>query len=76
MVRSGRETDSIGIDGVLDETVRSESRAITEFIQSIPGAGAEPSEAGLGFDDDSVYVAGRMWDSRGPDNPNRNRDAP
>ncbi|MDE0081856.1 MAG: hypothetical protein OXT72_04325 [Gammaproteobacteria bacterium] len=72
-------TDSIGTDDVLDDAVQSESRAITEFIQSIPDAGAEPSElaeVGLGFDDESVYVAGRIWDSGGPDNPNRNRDAP
>lgn len=71
--------DSIGTDDVLDDAARSESRAITEFIQSIPDAGAESSEraeAGLGFDDESVYVAGRIWDSGGPDTLNRNRDEP
>ena len=64
--------ESIDIDGVLYEAFWSETRAITEFIQSIPDAGAEPSErteAWLGVDDDNVYVAGRIWDSQGHDAP-------
>lgn len=64
--------ESIDIDDALDEAFWSETRAITEFIQSIPDAGAEPSErteAWLGVDDDHVYVAGRIWDSQGHDAP-------
>ena len=71
-VRAVRVSESIDIDGVLDEAFYSETRAITEFIQSIPDAGAEPSErteAWLSFDDENVYVAGRIWDSQGPDAP-------
>ena len=71
-VRAVRVKEPMETDGVLDETFYRETEAISEFIQSIPDAGAEPSErteVWLGFDDDNVYVGARIWDSEGPDAP-------
>ena len=43
-VSAVRVTESIDIYGALDDAFYSETHAITEVIQSIPDAGAEPSE--------------------------------
>jgi len=43
-VRAVQVTESVDIDGALDDAFYSETRAITKVIQSIPDAGAEPSE--------------------------------
>ena len=43
-VRAVRVTEAMDTDGVLDEAFYQETQAITEFIQSIPDAGAEPTE--------------------------------
>ena len=69
-VRAVRVTQSMEIDGVLDEAFYRETPAISEFIQSIPDAGAEPTElteVWLGFDDEHVYVGAKIWDSQGPE---------
>ena len=71
-VRAVRVTEAMDTDGVLDEAFYQETQAITEFIQSIPDAGAEPTElteVWLGFDDENIYVGARIWDSQGPDAP-------
>ena len=71
-VRAVRVTEAMETDGVLDEAFYQETQAITEFIQSIPDAGAEPTElteVWLGFDDENIYVGARIWDSQGPDAP-------
>ena len=71
-VRAVRVTEAMETDGALDEAFYQETQAITEFIQSIPDAGAEPTElteVWLGFDDENIYVGARIWDSQGPDAP-------
>ncbi len=71
-VRAVRVTEVMETDGALDEAFYQETQAITEFIQSIPDAGAEPTElteVWLGFDDENIYVGARIWDSQGPDAP-------
>ena len=71
-VRAVRVTEAMDTEGVLDEAFYQETQAITEFIQSIPDAGAEPTElteVWLGFDDENIYVGARIWDSQGPDAP-------
>ena len=69
-VRAVRVTEPMETDGVLDEAFYLETQAISEFVQSIPDAGAEPTElteVWLGFDDENVYVGAKIWDSEGPD---------
>ena len=69
-VRAVRVTEPMEIDGVLEESFYRTTEAISEFIQSIPDVGEEPSElteVWLGFDDENVYVGAKIWDSEGPD---------
>ena len=69
-VRATRITEPMAVDGALEEPFYQRTRAITEFIQSIPDAGDAPSElteVWLGFDDENLYVGARVWDSEGPD---------
>ena len=69
-VRAVRVTEPMETDGALDESFYRETQAISEFVQSIPDAGAEPTElteVWLGFDDENVYVGAKIWDSQGPD---------
>ena len=69
-VRATRITEPVEVDGALEEPFYQRTRAITEFIQSIPDAGEAPSElteVWLGFDDENIYVGARVWDSQGPD---------
>ena len=71
-VRAVRVSGPMETDGVLDEAFYRETQAISEFVQSIPDPGAEPTElteVWLGFDDENVYVGARIWDSEGPDAP-------
>jgi hypothetical protein len=54
------------IDGVLDDAVWSSAAVVSDFQQSSPIEGAEPTERTeiyLLFDDDAIYIAGRFWDS-------------
>jgi len=65
-VRAVRLTAPIRLDGVLDEPFYSETPAVSEFVQSIPDNGAEPTErteAWIAFDDSDIYVSARNWDS-------------
>ena len=55
------------IDGRIDDAVWQQAAAITDFHQIRPGDGAEPSERTeiyLLYDDDALYVGGRLWDSQ------------
>ncbi|MGE0446369.1 MAG: carbohydrate binding family 9 domain-containing protein, partial [Vicinamibacterales bacterium] len=55
------------LDGRLDEEAYSTTPPITTFIQTEPNEGApssEPTEAWVFFDDEFLYVAGRMHDSQ------------
>lgn len=69
-IRAVRVTEPMETDGALDEPFYSETQAISEFVQSIPDAGVEPTElteVWIGFDDENVYVGAKIWDSEGPD---------
>ena len=59
-------TDSLEMDGVLDEDVYDTVPSFGDFIQQIPLAGepsTERTEAWVFYDSEHVYVAGRLWDS-------------
>jgi hypothetical protein len=63
-VRAVRLTESLRIDGVLDERVYREIPSLSDFIQTEPVEGAlatERTEAWVLFDDDSIYVSVRCW---------------
>ena len=56
----------MSIDGVLDEPFYRSTASIPNLKQSLPTPGAEPAErteAWIGFDDNNIYVAARLWDS-------------
>ena len=65
-VRATRVIQPLSIDGVLDEPFYQSTASIPHLIQSVPDVGAAPTErmeVWVGFDDDNVYVAARLWDS-------------
>jgi hypothetical protein len=65
-VRAVRLTAPIRLDGRLDEEVYGLVPPITDFIQQEPLEGApatESTEAWLLFDDTSLYVSFRLWES-------------
>ncbi|MSR22725.1 MAG: hypothetical protein EXR92_04150 [Gemmatimonadetes bacterium] len=65
-IRAVRVSEPLRIDGVLDEPFYQNTKAISDFIQTLPDEGAEPTElteAWVGFDDDNVYISARAWDS-------------
>ena len=54
------------IDGKLDEAVWEKAEVITDFRQTRPGNGAEPSdptEVYLLYDNNALYIGARMYDS-------------
>jgi hypothetical protein len=58
------------VDGRLEEEIYSTAAAVSTFVQSEPNEGApvsEPTEAWVFFDDENLYVAGRLLDA----NPGR-----
>ncbi|HEV8392676.1 MAG TPA: DUF5916 domain-containing protein [Vicinamibacterales bacterium] len=64
-VRAVRGT--IRADGRLDEALYSATEAIEAFVQQEPDEGrpaTERTEAWVFFDDDTIYVAARCWESR------------
>ena len=68
-VRAFRVTEPIRLDGRLDEAEYRDVQAITGFYQSLPQDGAaatETTEAWIMFDDENVYVSGRLYDSAPP----------
>ncbi len=69
-IRAVRVAVPLRIDGVVDEAFYLDTPPITEFIQSVPEMNGEPTqrtEAWIGFDDENVYVAAKIWDTEGPD---------
>ena len=65
-IRAVRVTTPIEVDGRLDEAFYREVPAISDFVQILPEEGARPSErteAWIAFDDENIYVGGRVWDS-------------
>ena len=54
------------IDGRLDDAVWARAAVVDDFHQSQPIEGAEPTERTevyLLYDDDTLYIGGRFWDS-------------
>ena len=68
-LRAVRVTEPITLDGRLDEPAYQAVQAITGFIQNVPDEGApatEKTEAWILFDEQNIYVGGRVWDSAPP----------
>ena len=68
-VRATRVTEEIRLDGRLDEAVYQTVPPITGFIQHIPDEGARASErtdAWVFFNETSLYVTARAFDSAPP----------
>ncbi len=65
-LRAVRLEEPLRVDGVLDEGVYETTPPFGEFVQQVPVEGApstERTDAWILYDDDAVYVAGRLWDS-------------
>ena len=65
-IRATHLPGPLRIDGQLDEGPYSTVEPIGDFIQVEPTAGApatEPTDVWIFFDDDSLYISGRCWDS-------------
>ena len=65
-VRAVRVAEPLDIDGTLDEAVYESVPSFGDFVQQQPDEGApatERTEAWVFFDDSTVYVAARLWDS-------------
>ena len=61
-----RMSTGIEIDGQLDEIAWSEAPPITDFTQNDPEEGqpvSEPTDVRFLYDDDALYVGGRLYDS-------------
>ena len=65
-VRAVRLTEPLVIDGALDETSYNAVESFSGFIQQVPNEGApatERTEAWVFFNNNSIYVSARLWDS-------------
>ena len=65
-VRAVRLTETLAIDGVLDETMYNTVESFSGFIQQVPDEGApatERTEVWVFFNDNNIYVSARLWDS-------------
>ena len=68
-VRAVRISAPLRIDGRLDEGIYASTTAITDFIQTLPRNGEDPTErteAWVMFDAENFYVSARCWDSAPP----------
>ncbi len=66
-VRASRLTQPLRLDGRLDEAVYASVPPIDGFIQQLPIEGVpatEPTEVWIFFDDDTLYIAARCYDSQ------------
>ena len=66
-VRAVRITEGLRLDGQLDENVYRTVPPIGDFVQVEPDEGAPATEATdvwIFFDDDTLYVSARCWDSQ------------
>ncbi len=69
-VRAIHLREPLRVDGRLDEEIYKTEKPITDFIQTLPQNGAEPTErteAWVMFDAENIYVSARCWDSAPPD---------
>jgi len=65
-VRAVRLDVPLDVDGILDEAVYAVVPSLGGFVQQLPNEGApatERTEAWVFFDEDNLYVSGRLWDS-------------
>ncbi len=65
-VRAVRLDDPLNLDGVLDEPIYESVEPFGEFIQQAPDEGApatEPTDTWIFFDDESIYVGARVYES-------------
>ena len=68
-VRATRLAEPLRFDGRLDEPVYETVRYITDFVQQLPDEGepaTERTEAWVLFDDDSIYISARCYDTAPP----------
>lgn len=66
IARAARLEGDISIDGRIDEAAWQAAPAIVDFVQGEPTEGSPPSEATevrVLFDDGSIYVAARMYET-------------
>lgn len=66
-MRATRIREPIALDGRLDEGVYRSIPAVSGFIQQEPDEGVpatESTDAWIFFDDDTIYIAARCWDSQ------------
>ena len=69
-VRAIALSETLRVDGALDEAVYRTEAPISEFVQQVPREGApatERTDAWVMFDRDYIYVAARCWDTAPPD---------
>ena len=69
-IRAVRLSEPLRLDGELDEAVYQDVPPSSGFVQQMPVEGApatEPTDAWVLFDDDTLYVGARLWDSAPPD---------
>ena len=70
VVRATRLDHPLVIDGVLDEPFYRDVVPFGDFIQTVPNEGApatERTDAWVAYDDTTVYLSCRCWDSAPPE---------
>ena len=68
-MRAFRLGGELELDGALREAIYEQIQPVTGFVQQLPIEGApatERTEVWVFFDDESIYVAARCWDSAPP----------
>ena len=66
-MRATRLEGPFELDGRLDDAIYDRVPGVGGFIQALPLEGepaSEPTEVWVFYDDDTLYVAGRNWDSQ------------
>ena len=66
-MRATRLEEPLDFDGRLDDAIYDRVPGVSGFIQALPLEGepaTEETEVWVFYDDDTVYIAGRCWDSQ------------
>jgi hypothetical protein len=69
-IRAVRISESVRVDGQLDENIYRMVEPVGGFIQTDPNPGApatEQTDVWIFFDSDTLYVGARLWDSQPED---------
>ena len=69
-VRAIRLASPLNFDGRLDDEVYASTASVSDFVQQVPREGAaatERTESWVMFDDDTLYIAARCWDTAPPE---------